>query len=83
MRSSPRKVTMAGIEWTEQYGCYKAVLDGWMELHLEDYKGEFSVEVAGRKLLSKPKTLEAAAVMARAWAFAMAGEIVHMLKGAE
>ena len=43
MRSGPRKVTLAGIEWTEQYGYYRAMLNGWLELQLQPDKNVYSV----------------------------------------
>jgi len=83
MRSGPRKVTMAGIEWTEQYGVYCAALNGWMELVLSHDNGAYHVRVAGKVLVAKPQAVEDAAILARAKAFSMARGIVDLLKGAE
>lgn len=83
IRSGPRKVTMAGIEWTEQYGYYRAMLNGWMELQLQPEKSVYSVLVAERMLVAQPKTAEAAAVLARAKALALARGIVDLLEGAK
>lgn len=81
MRSGPRKVTLAGIEWTEQYGYYRAMLNGWLELQLQPDKNVYSVLVAERMLAAQPRTAEAAAVLARAKALAMARGIVDVLEG--
>ena len=83
IHSGPRKVTLAGIEWTEQYGYYRAMLNGWMELQLQPEKSSYSVQVAERMLVAQPKTPEDAAILARAKALALARGIVDLLKGAE
>lgn len=83
IHSGPRKVTMAGIEWTEQYGCYRALLNGWLELQVQPDKSVYSVLVAERLLAAQPKTAEAAAALARTMALAMARGIMGMLEGAE
>lgn len=81
MRSSgPRKVMMAGIEWEEQYGIYRAVLNGWMELQIV-HENEFYVQVAERRLAARPEVVEDAAILARKKAVAMAQGIVDLLEG--
>lgn len=84
MRSSgPQMVTMAGVEWEEQYGCYTARLNGWMELSVAHVNGAYRIRVAGRALELTSKTPEGAASRAVEVAYRMARGIVDLLEGAE
>lgn len=84
MRSSgPRKVMMAGVEWEEQYGCYTAVLNDWMELNVAHLNGEYHMQVCGRRLTKAANTKEEGAERVVKCALIMARGIVDLLEGAE
>jgi hypothetical protein len=83
IHSGPRKVTMAGIEWTEQYGCYRAVLDNWLELKIVHEKGTFRIEVAGRRLVRSAATVEEAVIIVTATARVWLQRALAELEGGE
>ena len=65
----------------QSYQIADAMLNGWLELQLQPDKNVYSVLVAERMLAAQPRTAEAAAVLARAKALAMARGIVDVLEG--
>lgn len=65
---STSTTTLAGVEWTISYNCYRGQLGGWLSLdfHNEKENGEYVwiVKVAGILLKSRTKTPQDAAALA-------------------
>jgi len=82
MRSSgPRKVTMAGIEWEEKYGCFQALVNHWLKLSFHWEAGDMHVQVAGHTLKTRAKTEEQAAILATSTARVWARRALEVLEG--
>lgn len=62
--SKPEKITLGGIDWTEQYGCYRATLNGWLEIRFNYTKDAYEIYVADRLLKGQSTTPEEAAKLA-------------------
>ena len=69
MKNAPRSLStqedvVAGLTWTVNYGWYRTLVAGWLEITFGYENGEYKVIVAGRTLKARAKDVQSAAQLA-------------------